>query len=78
MMINIHVMNIIFINTWAAEAGISSQKVFINDDADNAYYNVMMLMMKIFWWWYDHDRDDEDNYDPVDDNVDDNDMMIWF
>ena len=53
MMINIHVMNRIFINTWAAEAGIKTQKVFLNDDVDNAYDNVMMLMMQIFWWWYD-------------------------
>jgi hypothetical protein len=46
MIINIHVMNIIFINTWATEAGISSQKVFINDD-DNAYDSV-----DNGWWWW--------------------------
>ncbi len=63
MMINIHVMNIIFINTWATwavEGGMSSQKVFINDDVDHAYSNVMM---KMFWWWHDYDQDDQDNYD---------------
>jgi hypothetical protein len=62
MMINIHVMNIIFFNTWATwavEGGMSSQKVFINDDVDHAYSNVMMKM----FWWYDYDQDDQDNYD---------------
>ena len=66
-------MNIIFFNTWATwavEGGMSSQKVFINDDVDHAYSNVMMKM----FWWYDYDQDDQDNYDQVDDN----DMMIWW
>ena len=56
-------MNMIFINTWATwavEGGMSSQKVFINDDVDHAYSNVMM---KMFWWWHDYDQDDQDNYD---------------
>ena len=42
MMINIHVMNIIFIKS----KGISNQKVFINDD-DNAYDYV-----DDGWWWW--------------------------
>ncbi len=46
MMINIHVMNIIFMNTWAAQAGMSNRKVFIKDD-DNAYDYV-----DDGWWWW--------------------------
>jgi hypothetical protein len=63
--------------------GMSSQKVYIKDDVDNAYDNIDNDMM-IWWWIYDDMKfistqmifinGDVDNaYDNID-----NYMMIWW